>query len=282
MEKSLLSLYLKHLSKRPPLDREDERVLSEILQGQGPDAAEAKRVLIESNLRLVIAIAKEHQRMGVDLEDLIAEGNLGLIKAIERFDPTQGNKLSTYACWWIRQYIHQTLTDQNKTIRLPSHAASKLRKLKRITQELSVKLERAPSLEEISEETQLKIQQVEKILRWEISSVSLNQTTNQDEEFSLENYLADEKENSPLESLLKKNDQDWTNELLDCLQNRERAVGQRRFGLPPYKQETLEEIGDAYQVSRERIRQIETRALRKLRQRAAHLNAFPLSKPKKA
>lgn len=274
MEKSLLSLYLKHLSKRPPLDREDEKTLSEIINGNGPDAPEAKKVMIEANLRLVIAIAKEHQRLGVELEDLIAEGNLGLIKAIERFDPSQGNKLSTYACWWIRQYIHQTITDHNKTIRVPTHAATKLRKLKKITQELSFKLERTPSLEEISEETNLKIEQIEKILRWEISSVSLNQTTPNDEEFSLENYIPDDKENSPLEILFRKNDHEWTSNLLECLSVKEKEVLQRRYGLPPHQEETLEEIGKVFKVSRERIRQIENRALKKLRQRASHLVAL--------
>jgi RNA polymerase primary sigma factor len=274
MERSLLSLYLKHLSRRPPLDREDEKTLSEIMNGAGPDALEAKKVMIEANLRLVIAIAKEHQRLGVELEDLIAEGNLGLIKAIERFDPSQGNKLSTYACWWIRQYIHQTITDHNKTIRVPTHAATKLRKLKKITQELSLKLERAPSLEEISEETNLKVEQIEKILRWEISSVSINQTTQNDEEFSLENYIPDDKENSPLEILFRKNDHEWTSNLLECLSEKEKEVLQRRYGIPPYHEETLEEIGKVFQVSRERIRQIENRALKKLRQRASHLVAL--------
>jgi RNA polymerase sigma factor (sigma-70 family) len=151
------------------------------MRTNGPDAEEAKKVMIESNLRLVIAIAKEHQKMGVDLEDLIAEGNLGLIKAIERFDPDQGNKLSTYACWWIRQYIHQAITDQNKTIRVPTHASSKLRKLKKIMQDLSNKLERNPTIQEVSEETNLTEEKIEKILQWEINSISLHQSNQSDE-----------------------------------------------------------------------------------------------------
>ena len=244
------------------------------MRENGPDSEEAKRVMIESNLRLVVAIAKENQRMGVDLEDLIAEGNLGLIKAIERFDPTQGNKLSTYACWWIRQYIHQAITDQNKTIRIPTHAASKLRKLKKIMQELALKLHRPPTIEELSEETNLEEIKIEKILQWEINSVSLHQTNQSDEEYSFESFIPDEKTLSPLSALFKKNDVEWTEDLLQSLTKKERDVISRRYGLQKNQEQTLDEIGKEFGVSRERIRQIENTALKKLRQRASHIEAI--------
>lgn len=263
----MLNLYLKHLSTRPPLDREDEIVLANIMLEKSPYSAEAKNVMIEANIRLVISIAKEHQNLGVELEDLISEGNVGLIKAIERFDPLQGNKLSTYACWWIRQYIHQSINNTNKTIRIPTHASSKIRKLKRITLDLALKLNRSPTPEEISKETDLKIPQIEKILLWDVKSVSLSQTLPDGNEYSLEAYTRDLKD-TPSEALLKKDEDEWADTLLTCLTHKEKMVISYRFGLNSFNKSTLEEIGDILHISRERVRQIETIAIKKLQKKA--------------
>jgi RNA polymerase primary sigma factor len=275
MDATGLSLYLKSISRQPPLEKDEEQELSRISRKDIPEAYWAKKVLIEANLRLVVSIAKENQFRGLDLEDLISEGNIGLIKAIERFDPEQGNKLSTYACWWIRQQIQLAVSEQTKTIRMPPHAVDKLRRVRRIVTELTAGLGRIPTTEEIAEETSLTVTKIEEILAWGNSTLSLNEGGSEGEEnSSIEAYLEDDKCINPLEELVKKSDAAWINNLLKILNYKEREIILRRFGIGKKEGLTLEEIGDEFGVTRERIRQLEARAIKKLRRKLKSLKSL--------
>jgi len=275
MDATGLSLYLKSISRQPPLEKDEEQELSRISRKDIPEAFWAKKVLIEANLRLVVSIAKENQFRGLDLEDLISEGNIGLIKAIERFDPEQGNKLSTYACWWIRQQIQLAVSEQTKTIRMPPHAVDKLRRVRRIVTELTAGLGRVPTTEEIAEETSLAGSKIEEILAWGNSTLSLSEGGSEGEEnSSIESYLEDEKCINPLEELVKKSDAAWINNLLKILNYKEREIIMRRFGIGKREGLTLEEIGDEFGVTRERIRQLEARAIKKLRRKLKSLKSL--------
>jgi RNA polymerase primary sigma factor len=268
MDATGLSLYLKSISRQPPLDKDEEQELSRISRKNIIEAYWAKKVLIEANLRLVVSIAKENQFRGLDLEDLISEGNIGLIKAIERFDPEQGNKLSTYACWWIRQQIQLAVSEQTKTIRMPPHAVDKLRRVRRIITELTASLGRNPTTAEISDETSIAPEKIEEILRWGNSTLSLSETANEGEEnSSIESFLEDEKSVNPLEELVKKSDAAWINNLLKILNHKEKEIIIRRYGIGRKEGLTLEEIGEEFGVTRERIRQLEARAIKKLRRK---------------
>lgn len=275
MDATGLSLYLKSISRQPPLEKEEELELSRISRKDIPEAYWAKKVLIEANLRLVVSLAKENQYRGLDLEDLISEGNIGLIKAIERFDPEQGNKLSTYACWWIKQQIQLAISEQTKTIRMPPHAVDKLRRVRRIVAELTNTLGRNPSTNEIAEETSVAPRKIEEILQWGSSMLSLNDKGNSPEEDSpLEAFLQDERSINPLEELVKKSDALWVNKLLDILDSKEKEIILRRFGIGKREGLTLEEIGEEFGVTRERIRQLEARAIKKLRKRLKSLKTL--------
>lgn len=275
MDATGLSLYLKSISRQPPLEKEEELELSRISRKDIPEAYWAKKVLIEANLRLVVSLAKENQYRGLDLEDLISEGNIGLIKAIERFDPEQDNKLSTYACWWIKQQIQLAISEQTKTIRMPPHAVDKLRRVRRIVAELTNTLGRNPSTNEIAEETSVAPRKIEEILQWGSSMLSLNDKGNSPEEDSpLEAFLQDERSINPLEELVKKSDALWVNKLLDILDSKEKEIILRRFGIGKREGLTLEEIGEEFGVTRERIRQLEARAIKKLRKRLKSLKTL--------
>jgi RNA polymerase primary sigma factor len=275
MDATGLSLYLKSISRQPPLEKDEEQELSRISRKDIPEAYWAKKVLIEANLRLVVSIAKENQFRGLDLEDLISEGNIGLIKAIERFDPEQGNKLSTYACWWIRQQIQLAVSEQTKTIRMPPHAIDKLRRVRRIITELTNTLGRTPTTQEIAEETSIPEGKIEEILRWGNSTLSLSDSGNEGEEnSSLEAFLEDDKCINPLEELVKKSDAIWLNNLLKILNIKEREIIIRRFGIGRREGLTLEEIGAEFGVTRERIRQLEARAIRKLRRKLKNIKSL--------
>jgi RNA polymerase primary sigma factor len=270
MDASGIGQYLKSIGKQPPLEKDEELALSRIIKENIPESLLAKRIMIEANLRLVVSIAKDNQYRGLDLDDLISEGNIGLIKAIDRFDPEQGNKLSTYASWWIRQQIQLAITEQAKTIRMPPHAADKLRKIKKIVNELTSVLGRNPTIEEIAEETSLTEKKVEEILGWGNNLVSLD---HQDTEESspMETFLDSGVEN-PLDELLRKSDAQWVSNLMVILEEREKEIIIRRFGIGKQERLTLEEIGEEFGVTRERIRQLEQRAMRKLRRRLSKMN----------
>lgn len=270
MDASGLGQYLKSIGKQPPLDKDEELALSRIIKEDISESPAAKQIMIEANLRLVVSIAKDNQYRGLDLEDLISEGNIGLIKAIDRFDPNQGNKLSTYASWWIRQQIQLAITEQAKTIRMPPHAADKLRKIKKIVNELTLLLGRNPSLEEIAEETSLPEKKIEEILGWGNNLVSLDHQEN-DESSSMETFIDSGVEN-PLDELLRKSDAQWVSRLMGILEDRERDIIIRRFGIDRQERLTLEEIGEEFGVTRERIRQLEQRAMRKLRRKLSKMN----------
>lgn len=275
MDATGLSLYLRSISRQPPLEKDEEQELSRISRKDIPEAYWAKKVLIEANLRLVVSIAKENQFRGLDLEDLISEGNIGLIKAIERFDPEQGNKLSTYACWWIRQQIQLAVSEQTKTIRMPPHAIDKLRRVRRIISELTSKFGRIPTSDEVSEETSIATGKIEEILRWGNSTLSLNEASQTGEEnSSIEAYLEDDKGVNPLEELVKKSDAIWIKNLLEILEHKEREIIIRRFGIGRREGLTLEEIGEEFGVTRERIRQLEGRAIKKLRRKLKSLQSL--------
>jgi RNA polymerase primary sigma factor len=268
-----LTQYMREIGKQPPLDRDEEQDLARIIKKNGAEADQAKEVMIEANLRLVVAIAKENQNRGLELEDLIAEGNVGLIKAIERFDPEQGNKLSTYACWWIRQQIQLAVSEQTKTIRMPPHASDKLRRIRKIVESMTGALGRPPSVEEIAEETTLDPDKIEEILSWGTTTLSLNQCE-ADSDTPMENFLEDGNAENPLGELLKKSDAQWINKVLDCLQPREREIVERRFGIGRVNTRTLEEIGEEFGVTRERIRQLEARALKKIRRKLSGIKSL--------
>lgn len=275
MDATGLSLYLKSISRQPPLEKDEEQELSRISNRDIPEAYWAKKVLIEANLRLVVSIAKENQFRGLDLEDLISEGNIGLIKAIERFDPEQGNKLSTYACWWIRQQIQLAVSEQTKTIRMPPHAIDKLRRVRRIVSELTSKLRRIPTSDEVSEETSIAPEKIEEILRWGNSTLSLNESKSETgENSSIEAFLEDDKIVNPLDELVKKSDALWINNLLKILDDKEKEIIIRRFGIGRLEGLTLEEIGEEFGVTRERIRQLEARAIKKLRRKLKSLKSL--------
>jgi RNA polymerase primary sigma factor len=270
MDASGIGQYLKSIGKQPPLEKDEELALSRIIKENIPESLLAKRIMIEANLRLVVSIAKDNQYRGLDLDDLISEGNIGLIKAIDRFDPEQGNKLSTYASWWIRQQIQLAITEQAKTIRMPPHAADKLRKIKKIVNELTSVLGRNPTIEEVAEETSLTEKKVEEILGWGNNLVSLD---HQDTEESspMETFLDSGVEN-PLDELLRKSDAQWVSNLMVILEEREKEIIIRRFGIGKQERLTLEEIGEEFGVTRERIRQLEQRAMRKLRRKLSKMN----------
>jgi RNA polymerase primary sigma factor len=270
MDATGLGQYLKSIGKQPPLDKDEELALSRIINENIEESPLAKRIMIEANLRLVVSIAKENQYRGLDLEDLISEGNIGLMKAIERFDPEQGNKLSTYASWWIRQQIQLAITEQAKTIRMPPHAADKLRKIRKIVNELTGVLGRNPTLEEVAEETSLTEKKIEEILGWGNNLVSLDHQETE-ESSPMESFLDSGAEN-PLDELLRKSDAQWASKLMNILEPREREIIVRRYGIGKQERLTLEEIGEEFGVTRERIRQLEQRAMRKLRRKLSKMN----------
>jgi len=270
MDATGLGQYLKSIGKQPPLEKDEELALSKIIKAEVPESPIAKKIMIEANLRLVVSIAKDNQYRGLDLEDLISEGNIGLIKAIERFDPNQGNKLSTYASWWIRQQIQLAITEQAKTIRMPPHAADKLRKIKKIVNELTSVLGRNPTIEEIAEETSLSEKKVEEILGWGNNLVSLDHQESE-ESSPMETFLDSGVEN-PLDELLRKSDAQWVSNLMSVLEPREKEIIVRRYGIGKQERLTLEEIGEEFGVTRERIRQLEQRAMRKLRRKLSKMN----------
>lgn len=270
MDYSGISSYIRSLPERPTLNRETEANLARKSKNGGKDGERAKMAIVETNLRLVISIAKDHQYMGVDLEDLIAEGNLGLLKAVEKFDPELGCRLSTYASWWIRESIKAAITKQSRTVRVPKKTLLKIAKVKKILHKLSQELGREPSLEELAGETQIAVNKLEEILRWDTRTVSADSKKTPDGN-NLVETIVDENTHAPSEKTLKISDGEWTEGLLCCLTEQERDIIESRFGWKNEPQ-TLKQIGDRLGLTRERVRQIEFRILKKLRRRANQLS----------
>ena len=255
-------MYLKEIGRVPLLSAEEE---VEYAQRMEEGDEEAKRRLAEANLRLVVSIAKRYVGRGMLFLDLIQEGNLGLIKAVEKFDYHKGYKFSTYATWWIRQAITRAIADQARTIRIPVHMVETINKLIRVQRQLIQELGRDPSPEEIAEEMEIPVERVREILKISQEPVSLETPIGEEEDSHLGDFIEDEDALAPAEAasffLLREQLED----VLGTLTPREKKVLQLRFGLEGGRSRTLEEVGQVFGVTRERIRQIEAKALRKLR-----------------
>ena len=255
-------MYLKEIGRVPLLTAEEEVELAKRIE-QGDE--EAKRRLAEANLRLVVSIAKRYVGRGMLFLDLIQEGNLGLLKAVEKFDYRKGYKFSTYATWWIRQAITRAIADQARTIRIPVHMVETINKLIRVSRQLLQELGREPTPEEIAAEMGLPVERVREIMRIAQEPVSLETPIGEEEDSHLGDFIEDQEAPSPPEAASQSMLREQLEGVLDTLNPREKKVLRLRFGLDDGKQRTLEEVGQQFGVTRERIRQIEAKALRKLR-----------------
>lgn len=255
-------MYLKEIGKVPLLSADEETKLAQKME-QGDE--EAKRRLAEANLRLVVSIAKRYVGRGMLFLDLIQEGNLGLIKAVEKFDYRKGYKFSTYATWWIRQAITRAIADQARTIRIPVHMVETINKLIRVSRQLLQDLGREPSPDEIAKEMGLEEEKVREILKIAQEPVSLETPIGEEEDSHLGDFIEDDQAQAPAEAATFTLLKEQLIEVLDTLTPREQKVLRLRFGLDDGRARTLEEVGKEFDVTRERIRQIEAKALRKLR-----------------
>ena len=255
-------MYLKEIGKVPLLSAEEEIELAKRME-QGDEAA--KKRLAEANLRLVVSIAKRYVGRGMLFLDLIQEGNLGLIKAVEKFDYRKGYKFSTYATWWIRQAITRAIADQARTIRIPVHMVETINKLIRVSRQLLQELGREPSPEEIAEEMAMPVDRVREILKISQEPVSLETPIGEEEDSHLGDFIQDDNVPVPADAAAFTLLKEQLVEVLGTLTEREQKVLRLRFGLDDGRARTLEEVGKEFNVTRERIRQIEAKALRKLR-----------------
>jgi len=255
-------LYLRQIGEYPLITVEEEVVLAgRIKKGD----QEARHKMVRSNLRLVVKIARDYSNFGLPLLDLISEGNIGLMKAVERFDPQKGGKLSTYAAWWIKQSIKRALANQSKTIRLPVHLVDKIAKLRRVSAQLTEELGREPTDQEMAEEVGMAEAKVAALKSAAIRPTSLDQPISDDDSTALGDIIGDDQAFDPYEILRDKDLRDEVGDLLAVLDDRERKIINSRFGLDGQKSKTLEEVGVKFGVTRERIRQLQNIALRKLR-----------------
>ena len=255
-------MYLKEIGKVPLLTAEEEIELAKRMEA-GDE--EAKKRLAEANLRLVVSIAKRYVGRGMLFLDLIQEGNLGLIKAVEKFDYSKGFKFSTYATWWIRQAITRAIADQARTIRIPVHMVETVNKLIRVSRQLLQELGREPSPEEIAEEMNMSVERVREILKISQEPVSLETPIGEEEDSHLGDFIQDDNVPVPADAAAFTLLKEQLVEVLSTLTDREQKVLRLRFGLDDGRARTLEEVGKEFNVTRERIRQIEAKALRKLR-----------------
>jgi RNA polymerase primary sigma factor len=257
-----MKLYLREISQTPLLTVDEEKELAErIKMGD----AEARTHMIKANLRLVVKIAHDYSGYGMSLSDLISEGNIGLMNAVERFDPEKGGKLSTYGAWWIKQSIKRALANQSKTIRLPIHMVDKIARMRRIASMLAEALGREPTDDEIAAELGLPRQKIAMLKQAAQRPTSLDAPVNEGEATEYGEMISDESASDPLEMLTDKNLQDQIGGLLSILNERERRIIDERFGLNGLKPMLLEDVGREFGVSRERIRQIQNSALAKMR-----------------
>lgn len=256
-------LYLREIGKIPLLTAEEELELAQkVVKGE----KRAKDKMAEANMRLVVSIAKRYVGRGLDLLDLIQEGNTGLLRAVEKFDPDKGFKFSTYATWWIRQAITRAIADQARTIRIPVHMVETINKLLRTQRRLTQELNREPTNEEIAQAMEMEVDKVEHIMKIKQDISSLDASVRDDEEDSvLGDFIEDEENIKPEESAANQLLKEQVVQMLGALTEREQKIIRLRFGLEDGKSHTLEEVGQEFSVTRERIRQIEAKALAKLR-----------------
>ena len=255
-------MYLKEIGKVPLLSAEEEIELAKRMENGDQNA---KKRLAEANLRLVVSIAKRYVGRGMLFLDLIQEGNLGLIKAVEKFDYRKGYKFSTYATWWIRQAITRAIADQARTIRIPVHMVETINKLIRVSRQLLQELGREPSPEEIAAEMDMPVERVREILKISQEPVSMETPIGEEEDSHLGDFIEDDNVPAPAEAAAFTLLKEQLDEVLSTLTDREQKVLRLRFGLEDGRARTLEEVGKEFKVTRERIRQIEAKALRKLR-----------------
>lgn len=258
-------LYLREIGKIPLLSLEEETELAQkVVKGD----QKAKDKMVEANMRLVVSIAKRYSGRGLDLLDLIQEGNTGLLRAVEKFNPEKGFKFSTYATWWIRQAITRAIADQARTIRIPVHMVETINKVLRTTRKLTVELNREPTNEEIAKELDMEPEKVDYVMRIKQDIASLDASVGRDgddEDSVLGDFVEDEERASPEDSAVTQILKEQLAEILSTLSEREQKIIRMRFGIGGERPHTLEEVGAEFSVTRERIRQIEAKALSKLR-----------------
>ncbi len=265
-------IYLREIGQTPLLTPQEEIELAAKIK-RGDMKARAK--MIKANLRLVVKIAHDYGNLGLPLLDLVSEGNIGLMKAVERFDPAKGGKLSTYAAWWIKQSIKRALANQSKTIRLPVHLVDKIAKVKRLAMAMSEELGREPTDDELAEEVGISAAKLSQLRTVSIRPASLDAPINDDDGTEFGELVGDDTAVDPAENLADKNLQEEVTDLLGVLDARERKIINSRFGLDGGKARTLEEVGQKFGVTRERIRQLQNIALAKLR-RALRKREHPI------
>jgi len=258
-------MYLKEIGRVPLLGADDEIELAKKIEIGGYEAEEAKKRLAEANLRLVVSIAKRYVGRGMLFLDLIQEGNMGLLKAVEKFDHLKGFKFSTYATWWIRQAITRAIADQARTIRIPVHMVETINKLIRVSRQLLQELGREPTPEEIAEQMELSVDKVREIMKIAQEPVSLETPIGEEDDSHLGDFIEDQEALAPADAAAYELLKEQLEDVLDTLTEREENVLRLRFGLDDGRTRTLEEVGKVFGVTRERIRQIEAKALRKLR-----------------
>ena len=259
-------MYLKEIGKIPLLNAQEEQALAQkITEGSEEEITEAKRKLAEANLRLVVSITKRYLGRGLQFLDLIQEGNLGLLKAVDKFDYTKGFKFSTYATWWIRQSITRAIADSARTIRIPVHMVETINRLVRTQRQMLQELGREPTPEELAERLNTPVARVRDIMQISQEPVSFETPIGEEEDSHLGDFIQDDSSQIPVDAATEKLLHDQLMNVINQLSEREQKVLQLRFGLLDGKPRTLEEVGKEFNVTRERIRQIEAKALRKLR-----------------
>ena len=274
-----IGLYLREISQVPLLTPRDEvKLAGQIKRGN----KKAREKMITANLRLVVKIAHDFGNYGLPLLDLISEGNIGLMKAVERFDPKKGGKLSTYASWWIKQSIKRALANQSKTIRLPVHLVDKIGKIRRVAAQMTEELGHEPTTEELAEELGLPVAKVAHLKNVAVRPASLDAKISADDDTAFGDLVGDDRAEDPFEALRDKDLQGEVGDLLDALDPRERKIICFRFGLDGGRERTLEEVGHKFGVTRERIRQLQNIALLKMRKALRKREELNLPEPQTA
>ena len=274
-----IGLYLREISQVPLLTPQDEvKLAKQIKRGN----KKAREKMITANLRLVVKIAHDFGNYGLPLLDLISEGNIGLMKAVERFDPNKGGKLSTYASWWIKQSIKRALANQSKTIRLPVHLVDKIGKIRRVAAQMAEELGHEPTTEELAEELGLPVAKVAHLKTVAVRPASLDAKISADDDTAFGDLVGDDRAEDPFEALRDKDLQDEVGDLLNVLDPRERKIISFRFGLDGGRERTLEEVGHKFGVTRVRIRQLQNIALLKMRKALRKREELNLPEPQTA